>query len=41
MYYVDAVRWAAENEIVKGYSDEEFAPDKLISREEIAVIILN
>lgn len=38
-YYAEAVRWAAGNRIVKGYSDTEFAPDKLISREEIAAIM--
>ena len=38
-YYAEAVRWAASNGIVKGYSDTEFAPDKLISREEIAAIM--
>lgn len=38
-YYTEAVRWAAGNRIVKGYSDTEFAPDELISREEIAAIM--
>ena len=38
-YYAEAVRWAASVGIVKGYSDTEFAPDKLISREEMAAII--
>lgn len=38
-YYAEAVRWAASNGIVKGYSDTEFAPDKLVSREEIAAIM--
>lgn len=38
-YYGEAVRWAASAQIVKGYSETEFAPDKLISREEMAAII--
>ena len=38
-YYGEAVRWAASEGIVKGYSDTEFAPDDLITREQIAVIM--
>ena len=38
-YYSEAVRWAASEQIVKGYSEEEFAPNKLITREEMAAII--
>ncbi len=38
-YYAEAVRWAASEGIVKGYSETEFAPDKLISREEMAALI--
>lgn len=38
-YYTSAVIWAETNGIVKGYSDTEFAPDKLISREEAAAIM--
>lgn len=38
-YYGEAVRWAASEGIVKGYSDTEYAPDKRISREEMAAII--
>ena len=33
VYYTQAVIWAENNGIVKGYSEVEFAPDKLISRE--------
>lgn len=40
-YYVKAVVWAEANGIVKGVSDTKFAPDKLITREEIAVIMKN
>ena len=38
-YYAEAVRWAASEQIVLGYSDTEFAPDQLISREEMAAIL--
>ena len=38
-YYAEAVRWAASERIVRGYSDTEFAPNQLISREEMAAII--
>lgn len=37
-YYAEAVRWAASERIVTGYSDAEFAPDKLITREEFAAV---
>nr|MBQ4320084.1 S-layer homology domain-containing protein [Clostridia bacterium] len=39
MYYSDAVAWAAENGIVYGYSEEQFGPDDIITREQIAVIM--
>lgn len=38
-YYTEAIRWAASAGIVKGYSETEFAPDRLISREEMAAIM--
>ena len=38
-YYAEAVRWAASEGIVKGYSETEFAPDQLITREEMAAVI--
>ena len=38
-YYADAVAWAAENDIVNGYSDTVFAPEKAMSREEMAVVL--
>lgn len=38
-YYSEAVRWAASGKIALGYSESEFAPDKQISREEMAVIM--
>lgn len=37
-WYGDAVYWAWLHGIVKGYSDEEFAPNQEISREQIAAI---
>lgn len=38
LYYVDAVKWAAEKGIVTGYSDEVFAPNDNLAREQIAAI---
>lgn len=38
-WYTEGVCWAAENNIVNGMSDEEFAPDESITREQIAVIL--
>jgi len=38
-YYADAVAWAAENGIVLGVSETEFAPDANVTREQIATII--
>ncbi len=38
-WYTDSVNWAAENGIVSGMSDTEFAPDRDITREQIALII--
>ena len=38
-YYAKAVAWAAENGIVKGVSDVLFAPDRNITREQIAAIL--
>ena len=38
-YYADAVAWAAENGIVKGYTETEFAPEEFISREQIAAVL--
>lgn len=38
-YYTDAVRWAAENNIVSGISDDEFASNINITREQMAAII--
>ncbi len=38
-YYTKAVLWAAENEIVTGYADGTFLPNREISREQIATIL--
>lgn len=38
-WYTDAVAWAAENDIVNGITETEFAPDNNITREQLAVII--
>lgn len=38
-WYTAAVRWAARNEIVKGYSPEEFAPGDGITREQLVTML--
>ena len=38
-WYTEAVRWAASEGIVKGYSDTVFAPDDIVSREQLATIL--
>jgi hypothetical protein len=40
-YYHDAVAWASEKGIIKGYSAERFAPEENITREQLAVILHN
>lgn len=40
-YYEKAAAWAAERGIVNGVSENEFAPDDDITREQIAVILYN
>ena len=39
MWYSEAVLWATENNIVSGVGDNKFAPDKNITREQMALII--
>ncbi len=39
IWYTDAVAWAAQNGIVNGVSDTEFAPGDDITREQLAVIL--
>ncbi len=38
-WYGSAVRWAAENGIVKGISDTRFAPDVSVTREQMATML--
>ncbi len=38
-WYAEAVNWAAENGIVKGYSDTVFGPNDNVTREQLAVIL--
>ncbi len=38
-WYTGAVSWAAENNIVSGISETEFAPNKDVTREQMALII--
>jgi len=40
-YYENAVAWAAENDIVSGYSATTFAPDDNITREQMALMMFN
>ncbi len=39
VWYTSAVAWAADQEIVKGVSEEEFAPYRYITREQLAAIL--
>ena len=41
VWYSDAVVWAAENNIVSGRSETEFAPTATMTRQEMAVILDN
>ena len=38
-WYTDAVKWAAENEIVLGHSNGQFAPNDNVTREQLATIL--
>jgi hypothetical protein len=38
-YYADPVKWAAESGIVEGVGTRQFAPDKRITRQDLAVIL--
>ncbi|MDR1156723.1 MAG: S-layer homology domain-containing protein, partial [Oscillospiraceae bacterium] len=38
-YYTEAVIWAADHEIVLGYTDGQFGPDDDITREQMAAIL--
>ena len=39
-WYTEAIKWAADNEIVKGIAEGKFAPNALVSRQDFAVILL-
>ena len=38
-WYAPAVSWAAQNEIIRGLSDESFDPDAPVTREQLAAIL--
>jgi len=38
-WYTEAVAWATENKIVKGYGADKFGPDDSITREQMAAIL--
>ena len=38
-WYIEAIAWAAENEIVKGYSAEKFGPEDRLTREQLVTIL--
>lgn len=40
MYYANAIAWAAKLGIVNGVGDNKFAPDREITREELALMVL-
>lgn len=39
-YYANYVSWGAENSVVKGISETEFAPDSFVTREQISAMIV-
>lgn len=40
-YYAKYVEWANENGVIKGIGNNKFAPDENVTREQMAVIMLN
>ena len=38
-WYGEAVRWAASTGIINGYTDKEFAPDDMITRQQLAAVM--
>lgn len=38
-WYADAVRWAASEGVVKGYSDKAFGPNDIMTREQFVTIV--
>ena len=41
MWYTDAVNWAAQNRIVSGIGNSQYAPDREITREELVMMLYN
>jgi hypothetical protein len=39
VWYSDAITWAEQNDIVAGFSETEFAPNQVITREQMAAIM--
>jgi|GEM_PF-1788098 len=39
MWYTEGVKWAAENGIINGVTDTEFAPEEKITREQVSAIL--
>ncbi len=39
VWYTDAIVWATQNGIAKGYSDSIFAPDQTVARQELAAFL--
>lgn len=40
-WYTDAIRWAAENNVINGYGNNRFGPMDSVTREQLAVILYN
>ncbi|MCI8590471.1 MAG: hypothetical protein HFE77_07170 [Clostridiales bacterium] len=40
-WYYDHIRWAYENKVVAGYTEKEFAPEELVTREQMCLIAVN
>ncbi len=40
-WYENAAAWAADNGVVYGVGDKRFAPEKMLTREQLAVILFN
>ena len=39
MWYAEAVRWAADSGVVKGYADGRFRPNDAVTREQMATLL--
>ena len=39
IWYTDAVKWAAANDIVNGYGGDKFGPNDAVTKEQLAVLI--